>query len=102
MSEDGFDRLAACQDAMIRALDGGNAAAVEAAAQALRGAVEAVRAESLPANPDNRMRFAALAAQASAAQARVNFLTDGIARRIDRIAEARGLARPGTYRATTR
>jgi len=102
MSQTGFDRLAACQDAMIRALDGGTAAAVEAAAEALRAAVEALRAEAPAPHADHRPRLAALAAQASAAQARVNFLTDGIARRIDRIAEARGHARPGTYRASAR
>jgi hypothetical protein len=98
MSEAALDRLAACQAAMIRALDGAEAAVVEAAAEDLRAAIEAVRGAELSAAPGNRDRLAALAAQAQAAQARVNFLTDGLARRIEGLAAARGLGGAGTYR----
>lgn len=103
MSGDPIARLAECQAAMIRALDGAEAAIVEVAADDLRAAIEAVRRARMAPNADNRARLAELAAQASAAQARVNFLTDRVARRVEGLAAARGAASaPATYRRTAR
>jgi hypothetical protein len=101
MSEGALDRVAEAQQALIRALDGADAAVVEAAAEALRAALSNIRNLDLGAAsgaaPRVRAKLAELAAQAGAAQARVNFLTDGIARRIEGLAAARGVSRAATY-----
>jgi hypothetical protein len=102
MSEDLLARLADCQAAMIRALDGAEAAVVEAAAEDLRAAIEAVRRAGLTPEAIDRERLSDLADQANAAQARVNFLTDRIARHVAGLAAARGVAADTTYRRSAR
>jgi hypothetical protein len=96
MTTDPIARLADAQEAMIRALDSADATAVEAAASTLRDAVEKVRASGA-SGADLEARLHALAAQGNAAQARVNFLTDGIRRRIEGLAATRA-DRVATYR----
>lgn len=102
MSERALDRVAETQQALIRALDGADAAVVEAAAEALRAALSDIRNIDVRAASGAKAKLAELAAQAGAAQARVNFLTDGIARRIEGLAAARGAARAATYRPLAR
>lgn len=91
MSLASLDRLTACHEALIRALDGNDLGALDEACRSLAGAVAAARAEEARTpSPALRERLLNLAALAHAAQIRVNFLTDRIRRRIDAVAALRG------------
>jgi hypothetical protein len=91
MSLASLDRLTACHEALIRALDGNDLGALDEASRSLAGAVAAARAEGdWPTGPDLKERLLNLAALAHVAQIRVNFLTDKIRRRIDAVAALRG------------
>jgi hypothetical protein len=93
-----LDRLAASHEALIRALDGNDLRAIEAATGSLAVAVAAVRADGdWGRTPGLRERLLSLAALAQAAQIRVNFLTDTIRRRVDALAAMRGQHPPITY-----
>ena len=91
MSLASLDRLAACHEALIHALDGNDLGALDEACRGLAGAVAAARAEQdLGSSPELKERLLNLSALAHAAQVRVNFLTDRIRRRIDAVAAMRG------------
>jgi hypothetical protein len=93
-----LDRLAACHEALIRALDGDDLHAIEEATLALADAVASARARQEWASaPELRERLLTLAALAQAAQIRVNFLTDTIRRRVNAMAALRGAEPAMTY-----
>ena len=93
-----LDRLASAHEALIRALDGNDLAAIDAATAALAAAVsEAGALESLHSGPDARERLHSLATLAIAAQQRVNFLTDRMRGRVATLAAIGGQAETLTY-----
>jgi hypothetical protein len=100
MSLASLDRLTTAHEALIRALDGNDLAAIEAASRHLADAVTEVRGEDFRPGTEARERLTSLAALAHAAQIRVNFLTDKIRRRIDAVAALRGAEPAMTYAPT--
>jgi hypothetical protein len=93
-----LDRLAGAHEALIRALDGNDLAAIEGATAALAVAVsEAGGLDSLHADPQARERLHSLATLAVAAQQRVNFLTDRMRGRVAALAALGGQAETLTY-----
>ena len=98
-----LDALASAHEALIRALDGDDLAAIEQATLALAEAVhEARRQEDWAGTPGMKERLLNLAALAQAAQIRVNFLTDMIRRRVDAAAALRGAQPVAVYHAHAR
>ena len=98
-----LDRLAACHEALIRALDGNDLGAIEGATLSLADAVASARArQDWAATPEIRERLLSLAALAQAAQIRVNFLTDTIRRRVNAMAALRGAEPAMTYHPAAR
>ena len=93
-----LDRLTIAHEALIGALDSNDISAIEAATAELAAAVQASR-DAVPALAGTaaRERLASLAALAQAAQVRVNFLTDGVRRRMDTLAMTRGRVGNLTY-----
>ena len=91
-----IDRLIDCQGALISALDAGDVSAVEDATARVARALEAVRAETPSANED-RPRFDYALRQAEAARGRVNFLTDRVSQRLERLTHQRGERVTHTY-----
>jgi hypothetical protein len=91
-----IDRLIDCQGALISALDAGDVSAVEVATARVARALEAVRAETPSANED-RPRFDYALRQAEAARGRVNFLTDRVSQRLERLTHQRGERVTHTY-----
>ena len=92
-----LDGLAKSHEALIRALDGDDLAAIEHATAALAEAVHEARRHDWHSTPDLKERLLSLAALAQAAQIRVNFLTDMIRRRVDAAAALRGAQPQMTY-----
>ena len=92
-----LDTLAKSHEALIRALDGDDLAAIEKATAALAEAVHEARRHDWHSAPDLKERLLSLAALAQAAQIRVNFLTDMIRRRVDAAAALRGAQPQMTY-----
>jgi hypothetical protein len=92
-----LDRLTACHEALIRALDGDDLGAIEQATAALAEAVHEARKHDWHTAPDLKERLLNLAALAQAAQIRVNFLTDMIRRRVNAAAAVRGAQPQNTY-----
>lgn len=93
-----LERLAGAHEALIRALDGNDLAAIDAATAELAAAVsEAGVLESLRAESDARERLHSLAALAIAAQQRVNFLTDRMRGRVAALAALGGQSETLTY-----
>jgi len=93
-----LDRLTVAHEGLIGALDSNDISAIETATAELAAAVQATR-DATPALSGTaaRERLATLAALAQAAQVRVNFLTDGVRRRIDVLALSRGRVGNLTY-----
>ena len=89
MSDAGLQRLAALQDGLVHALDAGDVDRIEAAIEALAAAVDEVRAGKFRGVTRDHAH-AALAGN-HAAQVRVNFLTDGIRRRLAALSALRGV-----------
>ena len=93
-----LDRLAGAHEALIRALDGNDLAAIDTATGALAAAIsEAGAIESLHGDPAARERLHSLATLAIAAQQRVNFLTDRIRGRVAALAAIGGQGETLTY-----
>ena len=93
-----LDRLAAAHEALIRALDGNDLAAIEAATASLASAVsDAGGLETLHGDQEARERLHSLATLAVAAQQRVNFLTDRMRGRVAMLAALGGQAQTHTY-----
>ena len=93
-----LDRLAGAHEALIRALDGNDLAAIEDATTALATAVsEAGALDSLHGDAETRERLHSLATLAVAAQQRVNFLTDRMRGRVAALAVLGGQAETLTY-----
>ena len=92
-----LDSLATSHEALIRALDGDDLAAIEQATAALAEAVHDARRHEWHNAPALNERLLSLAALAQAAQIRVNFLTDMIRRRVDAAAALRGAQPQITY-----
>jgi hypothetical protein len=93
-----LDRLQACHEELIGALDGRDVEAVEASVARFRGAVEEVRAAGgWRDNPDVKGQAEHIARLADAAQGRVNFLTDLNRHRIDALDAVRGRSHAARY-----
>ncbi|PWG02022.1 hypothetical protein [Sphingosinicella humi] len=91
MSLTALDRLQACHEELIGALDGHDVEAIQASVARFSEAVQEVRAlGGWRDNPDVKERAAHIARLADAAQGRVNFLTDLNRHRIDSLDAARG------------
>lgn len=84
-----IERLIDCQGALISALDAGDVIAVEDATARVARALEAVRDEGL-STTDDKPHFDYALRQAEAARGRVNFLTDRVSQRIERLTHQRG------------
>ncbi len=93
-----LDRLAGAHEALIRALDGNDLAAIEGATTALAAAVSSAgTTDSMHGDNDARERLHSLAALAVAAQQRVNFLTDRMRGRVSALASLAGEPEIFTY-----
>lgn len=90
-----IERLIDCQGALISALDAGDVSAVEDATQRVVHALEAVRSET--SATEDRPRFDYALRQAEAARGRVNFLTDRVSQRLERLTHQRGDRVTQTY-----
>ena len=99
-----LDRLQACHEELIGALDGPDAAAVETSVARIRDAVDELRAAGgdLLNDPENKGRAEHIAKLAEAARVRVNFLTDLTRQRLDMLSSVRGEAIAGAYSHTGR
>lgn len=97
MSVVALDRLEACQQGLIAALDGDDIDALESSITRLSHAIGDVRAAGAwHDQPDVVQRASRIAVLAEAARVRVNFLTDRTQRRLDQLAMLRGRGAP-TY-----
>ncbi len=86
------------QEALIAALDSNDIAAVETAVECCRACVETLRDDgAVSATPDVPARATELLRLSDEAQMRVNFLTDAMQRRLDRLAQAGGRGRVALY-----
>lgn len=86
-----LERLEACHEALIDALDHHDADSVERRVAELRRAADDVRAVgSWRDQPEVRERASRISALAEAARIRVNFLTDRTAGRLETLAAVRG------------
>jgi len=91
MTESALDRMQAAQHALIAALDANDAAAIEAAATAFAESVAALaKAPGSIDRDEAAARADALRQLFDQGQMRVNFLTDVVRRRLDRLASIRG------------
>ncbi|MFN3944663.1 MAG: hypothetical protein ACK4K7_07025 [Allosphingosinicella sp.] len=90
-----LDRLEAAHEALISALDDGDAAALDFASAELRAAARA--AEGYRPAATELGQAIRIAAMGEAAQGRVNFLTEANARRVGALAAARGDQRVALY-----
>jgi hypothetical protein len=103
VSDAALDRLTAAQAAHVAALDAGDIDGLESATAALRQALDEVRGQGgWRARADLRPRLIEARKQAEAARARVNWLADANARRLDRLANATNLPRAQAYGRTGR
>ncbi len=91
-----IERLIDCQGALISALDAGDVVAVEDATARVVRALEDIRAEGNSTSED-RPRFDYALRQAEAARGRVNFLTDRVSQRLERLTHQRGDRVTHTY-----
>lgn len=96
MDDRALERLTALQDGLVRALDTGDVAQIEAAISALAESVDEIRAAGRQSGTHRAARSAIAANHA--AQIRVNFLTDQVRRRLAAFAALRApLAAAATY-----
>lgn len=96
MATRAIEQLIACQGALIQALDAGDIVAVETATAQVARALDAVRGETV-ASSEDRVEFDYALRQADAARGRVNFLTDRVAQRLERLTQRRGDRTVRTY-----
>ncbi len=89
MTASAIELLIDCQGALIQALDEGDLSAVEAATARVASALNAVRAEPI-CSVAERGLFDYAHRQAEVARSRVNFLTDRVAQRLNRLTQRRG------------
>lgn len=82
-------------DALIAALDSNDIDAIEVAVASFGAAVEKVRTANQSAAEGDEVQAARLRQLSDQAQMRVNFLTDMVRRRIERLSAARG--RPDAF-----
>ena len=98
MSLSALDRLQACHEDLITALDGHDVEAIEASVARFSDSVQEVRAlGGWRDNPEMKERAQHIARLANAAQGRVNFLTDLNRHRIDALDVARGQGQAACY-----
>jgi hypothetical protein len=88
-----LDRVVACQDEMIEALDARDAEAIERASIALAEALHALSGQGALREADREIVERALL-KADAARIRVNVLSDWTRQRIDRLSEIRSGSSP--------
>ena len=96
-----LERIERCQTELLSALDSGDIRAIEAGTAALRDAVEEAPADWI-CTPETERMARRVAELAHSAQIRVNFLTDMIRRRLERLSVARGRGPCATYGAAGR
>lgn len=96
-----LERIERCQAELLSALDSGDIRAIEAGIAALRDAVEEAPAD-WGRTPETERMARRVAVLAQSAQVRVNFLTDMIRRRLERLSVARGRGPCATYGASGR
>lgn len=98
MSEAALDEAERVGAVFLGALDGGDAAALEAAVAGLAAAMDKVRArQDWRRDPALRAQAERILAQTEAARVRVNFLTDLTRRRLAAVQALRGEADAATY-----
>jgi hypothetical protein len=97
MSHDKLEAMKEAHDALIAALDANDIAAIEAAVAAFGDSVRALREAAEPLGPDAAARAAELRRLSDQAQMRVNFLTDMVRRRIERLGAMGGRGQVALY-----
>lgn len=98
MSAAALDGLIASEEGLIAALDGGDAAAIEAALLAFRYALEEVKAAGGWREAPRIVERITHALQlADAARIRTNYLADRTRRQLDRLARPRAATRATAY-----
>lgn len=94
MSETALDRLIAGEEALLAALEGEDASAIEDAILQFRAGLDAVRAaDAIERTPAMKARLIRALELAEQARARTNYLADRTSRQLDRLAAA-GVGRP--------
>lgn len=101
MSIAALERIERCQAALIEALESGDVRAIETAVAALRTAVEEAP-DDWSRTPETKAAAQRAVAGAEDARTRVNFLTDVVRRRLERLSIARGHGPCATYGAAGR
>ncbi|WP_129794325.1 hypothetical protein [Sphingosinicella sp. CPCC 101087] len=90
MSTSALDEVQAAQQALVAALDAGDAAEIEAAAAAFAVSIDALKEEGALTGEEAAARADVVRRLFDESQMRVNFLTDVVRRRLERLALLRG------------
>ena len=96
-----LERIERCQAALLDALESGDIRAIEAGVATLRASLDEAPAE-WSRTRETKALAERVATLAEGAQMRVNFLTDMVRRRLERLSVARGRGPCATYGATGR
>lgn len=97
MSHEKLQAMTEAHEALIAALDANDTAAIEAAVSAFGDSVQALRETAEPLGPDAAERALELRRLTDQAQMRVNFLTDMVRRRLERLGEMGGRGQVAVY-----
>ena len=96
-----LERIEQSQAALLVALDSGDIRAIEAGIAGLRDALDEAPAD-WSRTPETQAMAQRVAALSEDARMRVNFLTDAVRRRLERLSIARGRGPCATYGAAGR
>ena len=97
MSHDQLQAMKEAHEALIAALDANDIAAIEAAVAAFGDSALALRNSDAPLGPDAAARALELRRLSDLAQMRVNFLTDMVRRRLERLGAGGGRGQVALY-----
>jgi primosomal protein N'' len=85
-----LEKVQAAQQSLVLALDAGDAGAIEAAAAALADSIDTLKTEGAPDGAEAAVQADIVRRLFDESQMRVNFLTDVVRRRLDRLASLGG------------
>ena len=97
MSHDKFEAMKEAHEALIAALDSNDIAAIEAAVSSFGERAQALRSVVDSCGPEAAEHAAELRRLSQHARMRVNFLTDAVSRRLERLEAVRGRGQVSLY-----
>ena len=97
MTDDKYEAMKEAHEALIAALDSNDIAAIEAAVSSFGESARALRAAVDLSSPEAAERAAELRRLSDQARMRVNFLTDVVRRRLERLEAVRGRGQVALY-----